>query len=221
MYIPSTNIETNREEIVKFMKRFSFATVITSDDHYPIATHLPFLVEVKGDNVYLISHFAKANDHWKQIEDHKVLVIFSEPHAYISTKNYSKEQEVPTWNYISVHAYGDGRLISEEKEAFEVLEATIDNYEEEYRKQWDNFPMEYKSRMLKGIMAFEIKVTDFQAKKKLSQNKSEKEKDKIIDTLSKSNDSNETIIADYMMLEKKKANNLTFAEAWSVASKNL
>ncbi|TXD73255.1 FMN-binding negative transcriptional regulator [Aequorivita antarctica] len=220
MYIPKTNIETNRDEIVAFMKRFSFATIITTVDNYPLATHLPFLIKIIDNNVVLTSHFAKANDHWKQIENSKALVIFSEPHAYISTKNYSKELEVPTWNYISVHAYGEGRLIPEEKEAFELLEATIDNYEEDYRKQWDNFPMEYKLRKIKGIMAFEVKITDLQAKKKLSQNKSEKEKDKIIDTLSESDDTNETIIADYMRLEKRKAKNLTFAEAWKVASRN-
>ena len=41
-------------------------------------------------------------------------------------------------------------------------------------------------------------VTDLQAKKKLSQNRTETEKNKIIDRLSKSMDTNEQAIAAYM-----------------------
>ncbi len=198
MYIPKINLATDQTEIVKFMKRFSFATIITAKDNFPIATHLPFLVTTKDDSIVLTSHFAKANEQWKNIENNKVLVIFSEPHAYISTKNYDKELNVPTWNYISIHAYGQGKLITDVKNTFEVLEATVDNYETSYREKWDSFPEEYKLKMSKGIVAFQIIVTDLQAKKKLSQNRTETEKQKIIETLSESNDTNEQLIAQYM-----------------------
>jgi len=198
MYIPKINLATDKDEIVAFMRQFSFATIITSKDNLPIATHLPFLVTIKDDNIILTAHFAKANEQWKDIEHHQALVIFSEPHAYISPKNYEKELSVPTWNYISVHAYGQGKLITATEKTFEVLEATIDNFEISYRQQWNNFPEEYKLKMANGIVAFEILVTDLQAKKKLSQNRSDIEKQKIIDTLSKSNDSNEQLIAEYM-----------------------
>ena len=180
------------------MKQFSFATIITARESFPIATHLPFIVTEKEDNVLLTSHFAKANEQWQDIEKSKVLVIFNEPHAYISTKNYDKELNVPTWNYISIHAYGQGKLITGTEETFKVLETTINNYEISYRQQWDGFPEDYKLKMSKGIVAFEILVTDLQAKKKLSQNRSETEKNKIIETLSKSKDTNEQLIAEYM-----------------------
>lgn len=198
MYIPKINLETDLEKIIAFMKCFSFATIITAKDNFPVATHLPFLVTVRDDNVILTSHFAKANEHWTDIENNKTLVIFSEPHAYISPKNYEKELNVPTWNYISIHAYGQGKLITETNKTFEVLEATIDNYEILYRQQWENLPEDYKLKMLKGIIAFEIVVTDLQGKKKLSQNKTDSEQEKIINSLEKSNDSNEKLIADYM-----------------------
>jgi len=198
MYIPKANLATDKTEIIEFMKRFSFATIITSKDNFPTATHLPFVVTTKGDNIVLTSHFAKANEHWQDIENNSVLVIFSEPHAYISTKNYDKELNVPTWNYISIHAYGQGKLITETEKTFENLEATIDNYETSYRQHWDNFPEEYKLKMSKGIVAFEILVTDLQAKSKLSQNRTDTEQRKIIDTLSKSKDTNEKIIAEFM-----------------------
>ncbi|MBX3241607.1 MAG: FMN-binding negative transcriptional regulator [Chitinophagaceae bacterium] len=203
MYIPKINLATDRGEIVEFMKQFGFATIITAKDSFPVATHLPFVISVKDDNMVLISHFARANEQWKEIENNKVLVIFSEPHAYISTKNYDKELNVPTWNYISVHAYGQGKILTETKQVINLLETTIDNYEASYRQQWERLPEEYKLKMSKGIVAFEILVTELQAKKKLSQNRSDSERQRIIDTLSKSNDSNEQSIAEFMQKEKE------------------
>jgi len=211
MYIPKINLAADRGEIIAFMKQFSFATIVTAKDNIPIATHLPFLVSFNGDNIVLTSHFAKANEQWKDIESANILVIFSEPHAYISPKHYDKELNVPTWNYISIHAYGQGKLITETESVFKVLENTIDNYETSYKQQWENFPIEYKLKLANGIAAFQIIVKELQAKKKLSQNRSETEKQKIIDTLSKSSDSNEQLIAAYMKkdqaADKKTRNN--------------
>jgi len=198
MYIPKQFLETNQDEVIAFMKQYSFATIITAKDNFPIATHLPFIISTRGDDVILTSHFAKANDHWKDIAVSKALVIFSEPHAYISPKHYDKELNVPTWNYVSVHAYGEGLLIADTDKTLEILEATIKNYEENYKQQWDSLPTDYKLKMLKGIVAFEIRITDLQAKKKLSQNKTGAEQKRIIDALSKSSNTSEAAIAEYM-----------------------
>jgi transcriptional regulator len=111
------------------MRQFSSATIITAENSFPIATHLPFVVTEKDENVILTSHFAKANPQWADIENNQVLIIFSEPHAYISPRNYEKALNVPTWNYISVHAYGKGKLVSDTNEMLSLLDATIDNYE--------------------------------------------------------------------------------------------
>ena len=125
-------------------------------------------------------------------------MIFTEPHAYISPINYEKEQNVPTWNYLSVHAYGKATLIEDKTQVAQVLEKMIGFYEVAYRKQWDNLPAGYKIKMMNGITAFEIVVTDLQAKKKLSQNRKELERENIIASLSKSTDQNELEIATYM-----------------------
>lgn len=202
MYVPKENRMTDRAEIVAFMQRFSFATVITSEDNFPAATHLPFLVRSENEKIILTAHFAKANPQWETIENNLVLVIFSEPHAYISPKLYDKALNVPTWNYLAVHAYGHGKLITEAAAVREVLNATVQNFEMGYNQQWDGLPEDYKQKLSEGIVAFEIEVTDLQAKKKISQNKTETEKDRIIETLSKSDDSHERLIAEYMRKNK-------------------
>ncbi len=198
MYIPKFYLEEDLTSILFFMKRYSFATIITSQHNTPTATHLPFLISKRGEDIILTSHFARANKHWEDIEKTEILVIFSEPHAYISPSHYEKELNVPTWNYIAVHAYGKGEIISDTAKTFEVLENTIDNYEIAYRHQWDNLPDDYKLKMSKGIVPFEIIVTDLQAKKKLSQNKTELEQHNIVESLSKSEESGEREIAEYM-----------------------
>ena len=203
MYTPDSNLMADSTEAIEFMQRFSFATIITAKNNLPVATHLPFLVAVKDSHVILTSHFAKANEQWKDIENNKVLIIFSEPHAYISPRHYDKKLNVPTWNYISVHAYGKGKLITEMSKVFEVLERTIENYEASYKDQWNNLPADYKTGLAKGIMAFDIEVTDLQGKKKLSQNKTENERQKIINALSKSENTNEQLIAGYMKNQQK------------------
>lgn len=198
MYIPKMNAMTDCEEMVAFMKRFSFATIVTARENFPTATHLPFLISVSDDKIILTSHFARANEQWAAVEENKVLVIFTEPHAYISPKNYDKELNVPTWNYISIHAYGQGRFVTQTDEVIEILEKTIHSYEMAYMQQWDGLPEDFKLKMIKGIVAFEIEVTELQAKKKLSQNKTKSEQRSIINALSGSDNDNERHIADYM-----------------------
>lgn len=203
---------SERKKIEAFIRRFSFGTLITSNNNFPTATHLPFIIKEADEKLILFSHIAKQNEQWKDIESGIVLVIFNEPHAYISPTNYEKELNVPTWNYVSVHTYGNGHLITRHEEVVSLLENTIDNYEPSYREQWRRLPEKYKEGEIKGIVAFKIEISEIQAKEKLSQNKSLNEQQKIIDNLSVSKDSNEQIIADYMKDNLK--------SVWAVGKKN-
>jgi len=203
MYIPKLNSMEDVAEAVAFMQQYSFATIVTAKDNLPVATHLPFVIIQRNDTVFLRSHFARANEQWMQLDSQSVLVIFSEPHAYISPVHYEKELNVPTWNYVAVHAYGRTTLLDDTAQAYELLEATINTYDPAYQAQWNNLPQDFKLKMIKGIVAFEIEVTDLQGKKKLSQNKTAIEQQRIIDHLSASNNTQEQDIAAYMKLNMK------------------
>ena len=74
----------------------------------------------------------------------------------------------------------------------------IDNFEKEYKTQWYKLPIEYKTKMLNGIVAFKILVTDIHANKKLSQDKKETERQRIIAEFENSNDNNKKDIAEFM-----------------------
>ncbi|QQQ28993.1 FMN-binding negative transcriptional regulator [Chryseobacterium indoltheticum] len=137
MYIPKAFRFDDRSEIVDFMKRYSFGTIVTNKHNLPIATHLPFHIECSKEKMILSSHFAVANEQAKYIEDSTSLVIFTEPHAYISPSNYEKIESVPTWDYISVHAYGNAKIITDADVKLKELEKVISFYEPSYLKQWD------------------------------------------------------------------------------------
>jgi len=198
MYIPSFNRFNDNAEAIAFMQRYSFATIVTVKDGVPSATHLPFIVKEEDGQVVLLSHFAKANPQAADIINSRALVMFTEPHAYVSPKNYEKELNVPTWNYLAVHAYGNCVSLESEEEKAALLKETINTYEADYLKQYDSLPDEYKQKMMRGIVVFKVVVDDLQAKKKLSQNRSEKERENIIESFGHAKDQNERDIADYM-----------------------
>lgn len=198
MYIPKQNLITDRQEAISFMQRYSFAIIVTVNDGVPSATHLPFVVSQRDDKIILTSHFAKANPQADELLTGNPLVIFAEPHAYISPRHYESEQSVPTWNYIAIHAYGKAQLIDSPENKAQLLAQTIKFYEADYLNQWNNLPQDFKLNMMKGIVGFEIVVDDLQAKKKLSQNKTEKERESIINELSNRPDTTEQEIAAYM-----------------------
>ncbi len=129
MYIPNEFESADRNAMLEFMQAHSFASLVTAGNQLPIATHLPFIISEEDGQLYLTSHMARANPQWEEFDAGTTLVIFSGPHAYISPSHYDHQQNVPTWNYVAVHAYGKATLINDEAEGYAVLESMISTYE--------------------------------------------------------------------------------------------
>ena len=198
MYIPRHFLQTDVPVLLEFMQQYSFATLVSQFQGRPFATHIPVITEMRGDNMVLCAHISKANPQWQQMAAQEVLVIFSEPHAYISPKHYEKTENVPTWNYIAVHAYGQVRWVEDPDAVIGLLEKTIMTYETAYLNQWRQLDEDFKSRMVRGIVAFEIEVTELQGKEKLSQNKTEQERRNIAESLEQSPHESERSLAEHM-----------------------
>ncbi|WP_428740293.1 FMN-binding negative transcriptional regulator [Tenacibaculum sp.] len=198
MHIPSMFKFEDDKEKIAFMKKYSFATIITNKGSVPIATQLPFVVKEDSGKLVLSGHFGVANEQVKFIENNTSLVIFTEPHAYISPAHYEKNKNVPTWDYISVHAYGEAKIIHDNEKKLSAIEEMIDFYEKDYQKQWSGLPEGYKNGMLRGIVAFELEVTELQGQQKLSQNRTEKEIERITEHLENSEVGTEKDLAQYI-----------------------
>jgi transcriptional regulator len=78
------------------------------------------------------------------------------------------------------------------------LHELIPLFEPAYAEQWASLSEVYRSRLLNHIVGFEIAVTRFEAKFKLSQNRTREEQQKIAESLSRAVDTNVSGTADLM-----------------------
>lgn len=189
MYIPEHFRVREQAAAIGFMRANPFAILVSNTGDGPFATHVPVVIREEGDRVILRGHVAKANPHWRYLQQQQnCLTIFHGPHAYISTLNYSMRENVPTWNYGAVHVYGNARVFSAPEELLGVLHELIPRFEAAYREQWDELSPAYRERMLSHIVGFEIAVTRIEAKFKLSQNRTKEEQANVIASLGKAED---------------------------------
>lgn len=198
MYIPKYFEQNNQSKSIAFMQTYNFALLVSVKNKLPIATHLPFVIEERDNKIILLSHLSKSNEQWKTFNNEEVLVVFSEPHAYISPTLYEKEQNVPTWNYVAVHAYGTIKTLNNNEEKLEVLQKQMLNFEASYIEQFNTLDKKYVDGLLNGIIAFEIIVSNLQSKEKLSQNKTKKERENIKTHLENSNNTTEKSLGKMM-----------------------
>jgi len=194
MYIPEHFRVPDHADAIAFMRANPFAILISSapassKDDGPFATHLPLFVVESAEHLVLRGHVAKANPHWRYLEQNpQCLTIFHGPHAYVSASNYATRENVPTWNYGAVHAYGNARVFASPEELQGVLDQLIGTFEPPYAEQWASLSESYRERMLSHIVGFEIAVSKIEAKFKLSQNRTKEEQTNVIASLGKAED---------------------------------
>ena len=189
MYIPEHFRVEDRATAIAFMRANPFTILISTTDQGPFATHVPVVIRETGDHLLIRGHVAKANPHWRYLEQQPhCLMIFHGPHSYISPTNYATRENVPTWNYGTVHIYGNARTYSAPDDLLSMLHDLIPTFEAAYEQQWGSLSEAYRSRMLSHIVGFEIAVTKIEAKFKLSQNRTSEEQQKVIESLSHAED---------------------------------
>jgi transcriptional regulator len=202
MYLPRSFQEQDPQRLFAFMRRHSFATLVTVEDGVPFASHLPMLVEPgsEGTQGRLLAHMARANPQWRGFsQDQDVLVIFQGPHAYVSPSWYVTEPNVPTWNYTVVHAYGRPRLIEEPEECLRILRESVATYESGFEKPWTLEQVgDYARKLLPGIAAFELRLTCVEGKFKLNQNRAPEDRRAVMEVLERSADPEQRAVGALM-----------------------
>lgn len=203
MYLPKRFQETDRGRIERFMQQNSFAVLVSVEGGTPVATHLPLELETgAADEKYLRGHLARANSQWRTLQpEAEALAIFTGPHAYISPRWYH-QLNVPTWNYIAVHAYGRLRVIEAGEELYALLKRQVDKYESGHAAErpyrLEHLPPDFVAREMRGVVGVEMRITRLEAKFKLSQNREQQDYDSVIVELEKTQEQNARAVAAAM-----------------------
>ncbi|MCE9607181.1 MAG: FMN-binding negative transcriptional regulator [Planctomycetia bacterium] len=205
MYSPDHFRETDHEKIFDFVERNGFASLVTSHDGLPFASHLPLhlrrdsAADVATGRASLVGHMARSNPQWRDSDGQTALVIFNGPHAYVSPTWYGEPNTVPTWNYIAVHAYGTIEFTEDPLELRRILRDSVALYERALPQPWEFDPTSALSEALvKQIVGFRITVERWEGKWKLNQNQSEVRRRRVAATLAARDDAQSQAVAEWM-----------------------
>ncbi len=195
MFVPATFAFTEQSEQLDFIREYPFAVLTTNDLQ---ATHLPLLVTQHEGAVTLLGHVARGNPHWRALDDTPALAVFSGPHAYISPQWYASEPNVPTWNYVAVHAKGTLRVMND-SELLAAIDEIMATFEPDAAHQdADKTYSEYKQKLLKGIVGISMQVESVQGVRKLGQHKHHADKAGVTKGLRKAADLESLALLEYM-----------------------
>ncbi len=195
MYSPPYNQLENRAELLAFMHANSFCLLVTAPNGELGASHLPCIVEERGEQLVLVMHMARANPQWQSFFDDEVMVVFAGPHAYISPRWYGQKERVPTWNYAAVHAYGKVRVVDTREAKHAAQAKLVAEHDPKWLPDFERLSKTYMDDMLANIVNFEVDVERIETRWKLSQNRGRDEQERIVAELEKSVDTTERALA--------------------------
>ena len=200
MYIPEHFREEEVEVLHGIIKSFAFATLVTQENGEMLASHLPFFLD-PAPRPYgaLRTHLARRNPQFAHLQaGARALVIFQGPNAYVSPTWYANPGNVPTWNYVAVHAYGTPRVLGD-SDLIRILSQLVRENEEALPNPWVfDADQPWIRRMLPEIAGFEIPIADLQGKFKLNQNRTLADRQGVIAALTQSDDPMKRAVANLM-----------------------
>ncbi len=203
MYTPAAFEEADPARIHEIVRRYPFSTLLTTDGRSVLGSHLPLLLRADPHGKphgQLAGHLARANRQWEQFaEGREVLAIFHGPHAYVSPSWYQDPQNVPTWNYVAVHAYGIARVHDDPARLLALVQQMVAVFEAPLPRPWRlDAADEFVAKLLQAIVGFEIEVTRWEAKLKLSQNRSPQDRAGALRGLAEQSDPMSWEVAEWM-----------------------
>jgi transcriptional regulator len=186
MYTPTAFRETRLPELHAAIDAIAFATLVSTTATGLQVSHIPLLLAPEeGPHGTLYGHVARANAH-AACHGAPSLAIFLGPHAYISAGWYPGKQthgkEVPTWNYMAVHAHGNLETFDDAAALRQLLARLTDRHERAMPRPWrlDDAPADYIDRNLAAITGLRLPIERLEGKWKLSQNRTDADREGVL-----------------------------------------
>lgn len=206
MYLPAHFNETRPEVMHALMRAHPLCTLVTQCDSGIAANHVPMQTLDDPKPLGCIrGHIARANPLWRDYRaETQALAIFQGPQAYISPSLYPSKAEsgevVPTWNYAVVHAGGTLRFIQDAGWLRDFVAGLTATHEAARSSPWKigDAPAAYIDKMLSLIVGFEFSITTLSGKWKLSQNRSQADREGVIHHLQNADDADSREMASML-----------------------
>lgn len=174
---------TDPAEVARLIRGNPWATYVSSTGTGLVASHYPTLLDDGADELTILSHFGRPDEQLHELGQHEVLVVVQGPHDYVSSSWYASGDDIPTWNHVTAHLYGVPEILSPE-ENYEVLSRLTDHFEGGFEHGRSLSSDEARSRRAAmGTVGLRMRVTRFDARAKLSQNKAPEVADRIMHEL--------------------------------------
>ncbi len=175
---------TDVDEVRRLIGANPWATIVSHTGAGLVASHYPVLLDTSADagpdEIVLVSHVGRPDEVAHELGQHEVLVVFQGPHGYVSPAWYPPAQFVPTWNHVTAHCWGTPEILSDE-ENFRVLGELVDHFERPMPEPVSLDVDEATARRIAlGTVGIRIRVSRFDARAKLSQNKAPEVVERII-----------------------------------------
>ena len=202
MYTPKLFDQKETTTLLELIKSNPFATLVSMSEGVPFINHLPIIAEQNSSGaVTLIGHMARANPQWRHFQSgQEITVVFHGPHTYITPSWYKDPMNVPTWNYAVAHAFGVPKLIENADGIDSILKRSVQVFESKEAKPWAyNLPSEFKDGLVRAIIGFEIPVSRFEGKFKLSQNREAEDYKGVLEGLKNRPDEMSRQVLDLML----------------------
>jgi transcriptional regulator len=171
MHPSSAFRETDETALRTLVTERGFGLVIGVAGGRPVAAHAALLLEGRT----LRFHLSRMNALTPVLEGGGTsLAVLSGADAYVSPDWYGLEDQVPTWNYLSVEMEGPVTALDDAAAAV-LLDDLSAHFEGKLapKTPWTRAkmtPARFEA-LLRGIRAFEMRVDRFEGVTKLSQNK--------------------------------------------------
>ncbi len=162
---------TEPDDVKRLIRENPWATLVSATSNGIVASHYPVLLEDDVEGISIASHVGRPDERLHDLGQHEILVVIQGPHGYISPGWYETDDFVPTWNHVTAHLYGTPELLSDE-ENFAVLGSLVDHFEQRMPQPRSLQIDESTARHIAtGTVGFRLRVSRFDARLKLSQNK--------------------------------------------------
>lgn len=176
-------ITTDEAEVKRLIRDNPWGTFVATTAAGVVASHYPVLLEEDAEGISIVSHVGRPDDRELELGEREMMLIIQGPHGYISPGWYDPGDVIPTWNHVTAHLYGIPELLSS-AENYEVLTRLVDIFEAPMTDPRSISTQEEFTRgVAQGTVGLRMRITHFEARLKLSQNKSIEVRSRIVSGL--------------------------------------